>query len=88
MTIAAKLFTEDSLTGNELDELLHDFLSKIGTSLDNFGWDEYDNSIEIYHAEPSFRLSVEAQRAVHDAGFSTVYVNHTDKWETHYNFKG
>lgn len=56
------------------------------TEFERLGHDWYDCSLEIYGAPPAFRLSEEMQRICFDAGFAKVYVNHTDKWETHYNF--
>ena len=64
---------------NALDEALVDFN---GTR-----FDEYDCSIELYQVPPDYRLSTEAQRIIHAAGFLRAFVNHTDKWETHYSFK-
>jgi hypothetical protein len=53
---------------------------------ERLGWDWYDSSLEIHGVPPDFRLSAEVQRACHGAGFAKVYLNHTDKWETHYSF--
>lgn len=65
---------------------LEDSLFQAGvTDFDRLSWDHYDNSLEIYGVAPSLRLSPEAQRVISDAGFSKVYVNHIDKWETHYS---
>ena len=50
------------------------------------GWDEYDNSLEIYEVPADHRLNEDQQVIIRDAGFSKCYVNHTDGWETHYNF--
>lgn len=61
-------------------------LRETGLELSHLGWDYYDNSLEIYGVPAAARLSPEAQRLAFDAGFNTVYVNHTDHWETHYNF--
>ena len=33
---------------------------------------------------PDYRLSAEIRRVISKAGFAVVYVNHVDKWETHY----
>lgn len=55
-------------------------------NFEKFGADWYDNSIELYGVLPNDRLSEEAQRIVHESGISIAYVNHTDKWETHYSF--
>lgn len=62
-------------------------LDDAGAQYERLGWDHYDNSLELHGCLPDYRLSIEVQKIVHNAGFSTCYVNHTDKWETHYNFK-
>ncbi len=67
------------------NELAHS-LSESGVTFERLGWDHYDNSLELYGVEPEARLSAEAQKIIHAAGFSKAYVNHTDKWETHYSF--
>lgn len=61
-------------------------LSDAGFTYGKLGGDHYDNSVEFYHVEPNQRMSEAAQRIVYDAGFSKAYVNHTDGWETHYNW--
>lgn len=49
------------------------------------GTDYYDNSIEIYGVNPDVRLSQAAvDWLIKGCGFSKIYVNHTDKWQTHY----
>lgn len=50
-------------------------------------WDSYDCSIEFDDVPQDYRLSIEAQKAIHGAGFAKAYMNHADKWETHYSFK-
>lgn len=80
--IANRLFDGDHAK-SELDDSLHE----AGVPVDNIGWDYYDCSLEIYKLPPDFRLTAEAQKAIHAAGFYTCYCNHTDKWETHYHFK-
>lgn len=78
-SIAQKLFEagriESDLEGRLIDT---------GIDFSSLGWDFYDNSLEINGADPSDRLSDKAQQLIWNAGFSTVYLNHTDKWETHY----
>ena len=47
--------------------------------------DYYDNSIEIRGVAPEVRLSQAAvDWLINGCGFSKIYVNHTDGWETHY----
>ena len=52
-----------------------------------FGFDEYDNSVEIHKVLPEFRLNDAQQALFAEAGFAKVYVNHLDGWETHYSIK-
>lgn len=61
-------------------------LMALGVPTRVFGYDWYDNSIEIYDVPPMFRLTKEQLDLLREAKFSTVYVNHKDKWETHYSF--
>lgn len=65
---------------------LEDALSEAGCTFESLGWDWYDCSLEIHGVDAGDRLSEAAQRVVHGAGFGKVYVNHKDKWETHYSF--
>lgn len=52
---------------------------------DSIGGDDYDNSIEIYGAGVDVRLSAECvEWLLGEAGFSKIYLNHTDGWQTHY----
>jgi hypothetical protein len=81
-TIAERLFDAHD-AAYELERLLEN----VGVEFQRLGWDWYDRSVEVHGVAPNARLSIEAQRAIHEAGFSTAYVNHTDKWETHYHFK-
>ena len=63
-------------------------LSEVGfMDYEYISGDSYDNSIEIYGANNDARMTEDQQRVVFDAGFSTVFVNHLDGWETHYNWK-
>jgi len=55
-------------------------------SFDGMGGDWYDNSIELYKCVRWFRLGEALQKVIFDEGFGIAYVNHTDGWETHYNF--
>jgi hypothetical protein len=81
-TIAQRLFDSGDAEC-ELEEALTD----AGVEFKSLGWDYYDCSLEIHGVAPDDRLSGSAQKVVYDAGFAKVYVNHTDKWETHYSFK-
>src|SRR5689334_13751738 len=82
-TIAARIFEGD----DALYELEHG-LREAGAPFDRLGRDDYDCSLEIHGVPADYRLSPEAQQFLHSAGFAKVYVNHADKWETHYNFRG
>jgi hypothetical protein len=78
-TIAQRLF-DGSFAEGEIEDSL-----KIG--YESIGWDYYDASLEIHGVAPECRLDESTLKAIRDAGFAKVYVNHTDKWETHYTFK-
>jgi hypothetical protein len=80
-TIAERLF-DNSRAENELE----DMLCEAGVEFERLGWDSYDVSLEIHGVPPESRLSDDIQRMIHGAGFGKVYVNHTDKWETHYSW--
>lgn len=81
MTIAHRLFDGD-MAKSELE----DKLTEAGVPCDHIGWDYYDISLEIYEVPNDYRLSPEAQKVIFDTGFIKVYVNHLDKWETHYTW--
>lgn len=81
----ARMMFDGSGAEAELEARLYDAGM---TEFDRLGWDEYDCSLEIYGVPAEFRLTEDMQRICHDAGFATVFVNHVDKWETHYNFRG
>ncbi len=53
---------------------------------DHVSGDYYDNSLEIKGVSNDARLSAAAQQIIFDAGFSKVYVNHQNGWETHYGW--
>ena len=81
-TVASRIFDGDYAQG-ELEEAL----DEAGVKRSRIGWDSYDQSIELYGVAADYRLSIEAQKAIHGAGFTQAYVNHVDEWETHYRFK-
>ena len=66
---------------------LEDDLFNLGIIFQDTSYDDYDNSIELFDVQNDLRLSEEAQKLLFDAGFSTVFLNHLDKWETHYTFR-
>ena len=57
----------------------HDF------EFDKLFCDDYDGSIEFTEVENDTRMSPELQKLVFAEGFTKIYVNHKDKWETHYH---
>lgn len=59
-------------------------LTTDGEDYDRLETDSYDGSLEIRGATDDWRLSEEQQRFLFGAGFSKIYVNHKDGWETHY----
>lgn len=73
--------------GSRAECELEDQLTDASVTFERLGWDDYDCSVEIHGVPTDDRLSEEAQRVVHAAGFITAYVNHEDSWETHYHFK-
>ena len=80
-SLADQLFDADHLE-IELEEKLVD----AGIECTKLGWDSYDCSLEIYGVPNDLRLSPEAQKLIYTAGFRSAYVNHLDKWETHYHW--
>lgn len=47
--------------------------------------DDYDSSIEFGGVVPDVRLNEAVCQFLFENGFSRCYVNHSDKWETHYH---
>jgi hypothetical protein len=81
-----KSLAETIYEGEFAKAKLEDLLDDVGLPTENYGHDYYDNSIEFHKIAPDFRLNEAQQKVIFDAGFATCYVNHTDGWETHYNF--
>ena len=83
-------FAESAFAFSELQEKFEERLSGLAGNgeesgdFNRIGWDDYDKSLEIYEASPNFKLSPESRDFIFSNGFSKVYVNHTDGWETHY----
>lgn len=59
-------------------------LPNVEDLIEGIRWDYYDSSLEIDGAKPDFRLTVEQATSLHERGFSIVYINHRDGWETIY----
>lgn len=81
-TLAERMF-DGFRAQSEIEEALFD----INVEFDGTSFDSYDNSLELLDVPDNYRLSVEAQELIYNAGFSRVFLNHKDKWETHYTFK-
>lgn len=69
---------------NAFEDRLQELLAPF--DYDEIGWDSYDGSLEICKVHDDARLSIEAQKFIAESGFSKVYVNHLDGWETHYGW--
>lgn len=82
VSLSERLF-DGRYAESELETLMED----LGVPFERLGWDHYDCSVELYDVPPEYRLGIEAQRAIHGAGFCIAFMNHADKWETHYRFK-
>jgi hypothetical protein len=85
MTLAQRLF-ESRAKHPRAEKQLEQLLARVEVPFQSLGWDYYDGSVELHGVPVDYRLSLEAQRAIHEAGFVKAYVNHADKWETHYSF--
>lgn len=83
MTDIAERIFGGTAAQDELETMLVD----AGVPFKRLGWDHYDCSLELHGVPPDYRLSMEIQKAIHAAGFIKAYVNHTDKWETHYTLR-
>jgi len=66
---------------------LEDDLVKMGLSFEDTVYDWYDNSMEVIDVPDEQRLSMDAQKILLEAGFSKVFLNHQNRWETHYTLK-
>ncbi len=81
------LLAERLFEGEVAKAALEEMLSDNDVPFESIGWDDYDCSIEIRGVPAAYRLPPDVQLAISNAGFAKAYVNHVDKWETHYNFK-
>ena len=82
-----KNISETIFLGQHARFTLDDKLYKAGVP-DTFRleFDEYDYSVELHELPPEYRLSIEVQKIIQQSGFQKAYCNHTDNWETHYEF--
>lgn len=81
-------FAEAAFKFSWIKSAFEDKLNEVlgGGDYEDIGWDSYDCSLEICKVSNDIRLSIEAQKFIFDSGFSKVYVNHNDEWETHYGW--
>ena len=82
MTIARDIFE-----GGFAESRLHEAMNDADIPFERLSWDWYDDSLELHGVPSEFRLSETQLKALLDAGFSKVYINHCDNWETHYSEK-
>jgi hypothetical protein len=82
MTLAEQLFK-----GTSVEQEIEMQLDEFAVPFDHIGWDDYDQSIEIYGVENDYRLSPEVFEFLKTCGFVVAYVNHKDGWETHYDLR-
>lgn len=75
-TIAERLF-DSTQAQREIENMLN-------IDFEHLGWDEYDGSLGIHGVPPEERLTPDVVAALGAAGFTKVFLNHTDEWETHY----
>ena len=70
------------------EDRLYDVLNTLSLSENGYyhwTYDDYDESLELYGIAPDVRLTDEDITACKNAGFSIVWLNHTDNWETMYS---
>ena len=84
MTLSDKLFEMGNIEGQ-----IEDFLYNSSPNLDftKLGWDDYDCSLEVFGVPKDYVPEKEALNKWAELGFSTIYLTHTDKWETHCTFR-
>lgn len=85
MSLAERLFKSEAKRPRAQDELERR-LASASIPFKSIGWDYYDGSLELHGVPAEYRLPIDAQRVIHEAGFVKAYVNHEDRWETHYTF--
>lgn len=87
MTLAQELF-DAQLKLFAADSKLYDLVETLGLGEDgweDWSYDHYDTSLELYGCPPELRLSDEAIAKVKEADFSIIWLNHKDGWETMYS---
>lgn len=81
--LEAALISQRLFDGNRAEGELEELLNAV--PFEKLGWDEYDNSLEICGVPPEYRASGEVLGIVAAAGFTLLFMHHTDHWETHYS---
>lgn len=83
--LAARMF-KANIERCQLSDELGESLEALGVSLDYVDeWvDDYDSSLELGGCDNDMRLTPEQVAGVFDLGFSRVWLNHKDGWETYY----
>lgn len=87
MSLAEELFTAMRQVYKQ-ESALYDFIETLelgGDGWQDWSYDDYDTSLEIYVVPPDRRLSEAAKAKALEAGFSIVWLNHVDGWETMYS---
>lgn len=86
MTKAEELFEAYHVYKNAEEGSLWDFLeSTFGVNtIDNYGFDPYDYSLELYHTEPSWAPVQDQLDKLAEYGFRVFYVNYKDKTARRY----
>jgi len=85
MSENAKSLADQWWDSMQAESRIGDGLAKAGLDdWESIGGDPYDNSIEIYGVADDVRLTAAQLEWLYLCGFSQVYVNHKDGWETHY----
>jgi len=77
---------EAIFAGSDAISEFEENLGDAGAIFDRTAFDRYDNSVELYEVPEDHRLPDAALRVIFDSGFSKVFVNHVDGWETQYSF--
>lgn len=80
MTSIAERIFDGGFAESELEASINE------VPYEKLGCDDYDCSLELYGVPVDYRLTEPVQRIIKEAGFVKVYVNHVDKWETHYTW--
>lgn len=80
-TIAERMFD-----GGFAESELNTLLLTGGLDYQKSSFDHYDCSLELHGVADDYRMPENMQKIIYNAGFAKVYVNHINKWETHYSW--